>query len=71
MSVLGELEDILDKERHLILSAQFEDLERLSTRKSLLAGRIWRKNKADISRIENCARRRPATTHYYNRSHRD
>lgn len=52
MSVLGELEDILEKERHLILSARFEDLERLATRKSLLAGRIGRKNKADISRVE-------------------
>lgn len=46
MSVLGELEDILEKERNLILSARFEDLERLATRKSLLAGRIGRKKQS-------------------------
>ncbi len=52
MTVFGELEDILEKERHLILSARFEDLERLAARKTLLAGRIERANNADIGRVE-------------------
>ena len=52
MTVLDELEDLLEKERDLIRSAQFHDLERLSARKSLLAGRIGKAAKADTARIE-------------------
>ncbi len=52
MTVLGELEDILEKERHLILSARFDDLERLATRKSSLAVRIGQAGKADIGHVE-------------------
>ena len=52
MNVLAELEDILDKERQLILAARFNDLERLSTRKSLLSGRIGQVVKADLGHIE-------------------
>ncbi len=52
MNVLGELEDILDRERQLILGARFNDLERLATRKSLLAGRIGQAVKSDLSHIE-------------------
>ncbi|MGI9390642.1 MAG: hypothetical protein ACR2O1_11350 [Boseongicola sp.] len=52
MNALKELEDILEQERHLILSAQFDDLERLAARKSLLAGRIGRTTNADTARVE-------------------
>ncbi|MGI9395451.1 MAG: hypothetical protein ACR2OY_12445 [Boseongicola sp.] len=52
MSVLGELEEILEKERHLILAAQFDDLERLAVRKSLLANRIDRTCKAETARVD-------------------
>lgn len=52
MSVLAELEDILEKERDLILSARFVDLERLTARKSLLASRIGRASKADTARVD-------------------
>ncbi len=52
MSILSELEDILEKERHLILSARFEDLERLATRKSLLASRIGRAKRAETAHVD-------------------
>lgn len=52
MKVLKELEEILESERHLILSARFEDLERLAARKSLLAGRIGRVGNSETARVE-------------------
>ncbi len=63
MDVLGELEDILEKERHLILAARFDDLERLSARKTSLSARIGQAGRADrehVARLRASAARNDA-----------